>query len=134
MIEVSMSTALPASPDEVWKKVGGFGALHTWHPAVQSSEVEGRTRRLHLAGGTELVEELVDSDEAGHSYTYRIIDAGPLPVEGYESTIRVEGGKNGGSTLTWSSRFEPVGDPMAARSAIEGIYQAGFDNIGKLLS
>lgn len=130
-----MSRELPASADDVWKLAGGFEGMHEWHPAVESSKIDGRTRRLTLAGGRELVEELVRRDDTGHSYTYRIVDAGPLPVADYEATIRVERAPAGnGSKLTWESRFEPVGDAMAARSAIEGVYQAGLDNLSKLLS
>ena len=130
MIEVSMSRNLDAPADTVWEKIGKFEGLADWHPAVVEVQVEdgGKTRRLKLVGGNELVERLVEDGEG--SYTYQIVE-GPLPVEDYTATIKVEPA-DGGSKLTWSSKFEPVGDAMAARSAIEGIYQAGLDSVGKL--
>lgn len=130
MIEVSMSRNLSAPAEQVWNTIGKFDALADWHPAVTEVQLEdgGKTRRLKLMGGQELVERLVEDGEG--SYTYQVVE-GPLPVSDCTATIRVEPAEQG-SKLTWSAKFEPVGDPMAARSAVEGVYQAGLDNVSKL--
>ena len=146
MIEISLSTNINAPADQVWKVVGGFNDLPKWHPAVENSELadDGKTRKLSLIGGGKLVEELVDPERVAFPASFVLspllkvlyplvwavngIANGLLRVFG----IRVEDAGNG-SKLTWSGKFEPVGDPMAARSAIEGVYQAGLDNITNVL-
>jgi len=133
MTKVSMSTNLNVSADQVWKLIGGFNALPDWHPAVENSELtqEGQTRTLSLAGGGTLVEKLEKVDDGARTYTYSIVD-GLLPVANYTATIKVSG-EGDNSTIEWSSEFEPAGAPeQDAMKAIEGIYQAGFDNLKKM--
>ena len=135
MAKVSMSTELPVAIDQVWRLIGGFNALPEWHPAVQKSELQegGRIRHLQLANGAKLVERLEAFNENEHTYTYTI-EQGPLPVANYQATIRVrqEPGKPG-SIVEWSSEFAPSGAPETdAVAAIQGIYQAGFENLKKM--
>ena len=85
-------------------------------------------RTLALKGGGTIVEEQVERDEAGMSYTYRIIES-PLPVANYESTIAV--GHEGGTTIVWTGKFDAKGAPDAdAIGVIEGIYQGGLELAG----
>ena len=130
-----MSTELPVTIDQVWRLIGGFNALPDWHPAVQKSELQegGRVRQLQLANGATLVERLESFSETERMYTYTI-QQGPLPVLNYKATIRVrqEAGKPG-SIVEWSSEFVPSGAPETdAVAAIQGIYQAGFNNLKKM--
>ena len=134
MAKVSMSTDLSASADEVWKMIGQFNALPDWHPAVEKSELTeaGQTRTLSLAGGGKIIEKLEKVDEDARTYTYSIVDS-PLPVANYTSTITVTGeGPN--SKIEWSSEFDPAtgATPEDAMKAIQGVYQAGFDNLRKM--
>lgn len=136
MAKVSMTTQVPVPVAEVWRLIGGFNALPEWHPAVQKSELQegGRIRRMELAGGASIVERLQSFNEHEHEYSYSI-EHGPLPVANYKATIRVrqEPGK-AGSVVEWSSEFAPAGAGESdAVAAIQGIYQAGFDNLRKML-
>ncbi len=136
MSKVSLKSNLPATPDAIWKLVGGFNALPDWHPAIAKSEIttEGNTtfRRLTLAGGGSILEKLEKSDDDEHRYSYSILES-PLPVANYSGTIRVTEAAGGGSTIEWSSEFDPQGAPETdAVQAIQGIYQAGFDNLKKM--
>lgn len=81
-MDVSSSTRVPAPLAEVWRTVGDFTGLAAWHPAIAACTAEhgGRRRRVTLVDGSEIVEELVARDDAGASYTYTIVDSGPLPV------------------------------------------------------
>jgi hypothetical protein len=137
MAKVSMSVNLPASADKVWDLIGGFNALPDWHPAVEKSEVEGdgtgSVRTLHLAGGGTITERLVQLDDAGRVYSYSILSS-PLPVANYTGTIRLKESADGsGCALEWESDFEAAGAPEGdAVQVIQGIYQAGFDNLKKM--
>jgi hypothetical protein len=133
MAKISMSTDLNASADQVWKLIGGFNTLPDWHPAIEKSELtqEGQTRTLSLAGGGKIIEKLDKVDDGARTYTYSIIDS-PLPVANYTATITVTG-EGDNSTIEWSSEYDAAGASNEdAMKVVEGIYQAGFDNLKKM--
>jgi hypothetical protein len=132
MTKVSMSTKLEVSADEAWQMIGGFNALPDWHPAVENSELteEGQVRTLSLAGGGSIVEKLEKIDDKARTYTYSIINS-PLPLSNYTSTITVRD-TDDGAVVDWSSEFDPIGAENDAMNAVQGIYQAGFDNLKKM--
>ena len=137
MTKVSMSMDLGVSADQVWELIGGFNALPNWHPAVEKSEIEGEgagsVRTLHLAGGGTITERLERLDDAGKVYNYSIISS-PLPVANYNSTIRLHETDDGkGCKVEWESDFQAAGAPEGdAVAAIQGVYQAGLDNLKKM--
>lgn len=134
-MDVVVSEKMPVAVKQVWEAIRRFDELSQWHPAVSTSEGEddGKKRRLVLADGSEIVEELVEHDEGAHAYTYTIVKPGPLPVQNYKSTIKVEDDGKGNSKVTWSGSFEPTSDPTAAQQAIQNVYQSGLDNLRKMM-
>lgn len=133
MPKVTMSENLNVSADQVWQMIGHFNALPDWHPAVEKSELkeQGQTRTLSLAGGGTIVERLEEKDDQSRTYTYSIVDS-PLPVKNYTSTIKVTG-EGDNATVEWSSEFDAAGvGNNDAMKAIEGVYQAGLDNLKKM--
>ena len=136
MAKVKLDTKLPLAADAVWRSIGGFNALPSWHPAIASSEAtgegKGATRTLTLAGGGSIVERLEDADPARRSYRYSIL-SGPLPVADYLSELQVKDNGDGTSTVEWSSEFQPKGaNEGEAVSVMQGVYQAGLDNLRKM--
>jgi len=134
MSKVSLQSTFNVSPDQIWRLIGQFNALPDWHPAVQSSNLEGdgRVRRLKLMGGGEIVERLETIDEKDRLYRYSIV-SGPLPVANYTATLRVRDDGKGNSVVEWSSEFEPSGAAeVDAMKTVQGIYQAGFDSLKKM--
>jgi hypothetical protein len=130
MAQAFASIEIPASPDEVWQLIGGFGSLPDWLPYIRQSELSegGRVRRLANPDGQTVVERLVRFDDAARSYSYAILQAS-FPVTNYLSTLRVEEAEDGrGSRVDWSGRFTPngVSDREASR-LIQGIYEDGFE-------
>lgn len=133
MPKVSMSQNLNVSADQVWQMIGSFNALPDWHPSVEKSELaeEGQTRTLSLMGGGTIIEKLEKLDDNSRTYTYSIVDS-PLPIKNYTSTIKVTG-EGDNATVEWSSEFDAAGVPENdAMKAIEGVYQAGLDNLKKM--
>ena len=137
MTRVSMSANIGVSAKQVWDMIGGFNDISKWHPAIEKSEIEGEgkvtLRRLHLVGGGQILERLEQSDDDGNSYTYSILES-PLPIANYTATIKVNPNQSGsGCTVEWSSDFEAAGAPENdAVKVVEGIYQAGLDNLRKM--
>lgn len=121
---VSMNSSM--APDALWKKVGDFCGIGTWHPAIEKCvlSADGKTRTLSLKGGGTIVEALEKRDDANHSYTYTIL-SGPLPVANYHSTISVMPAAKG-SALKWIGTYEAKGaSPADAKKAIDGVYESG---------
>ena len=135
MTKVKMSTPLGVPAQKVWDLIGGINTVADWHPAVEKSELEqgGTIRKLSLVGGGEIVEKLTQTDDEGRTYSYSIVSS-PLPVAGYNAEIRVTG-EGDSCNIEWSSNFEPNGaSETDATEAIQGIYQAGFDNLKKMFN
>lgn len=139
-IKVARSAELSASAAKTWETVHAFDGLHTWHPAVEKTEMKsgsdnkpGSVRVLSLKGGGTIVETLTKYSASRRTMTYRIDEPGPLPVVGYVSTISVKPAMAGASVIRWTSSFkakEGVSD-ADAKKAIEGVYDAGLDNLKK---
>jgi hypothetical protein len=131
-IESSIKGTSAASADAVWTKIGDFCGISKWHPAIEKCvlSADGKMRTLSLKGGGTVVEKLEKRDDAGHSYSYSIID-GPLPVANYMSTISVA--KDGaGSVVTWSGKYDAKGASDAdSKKTMDGVYQAGVDVLVK---
>jgi Polyketide cyclase / dehydrase and lipid transport len=146
--KVVETMTLNAAPDAVWAKLKDFGALHTWHPAVQATAASdgnniGSRRTLTLKGGGTVIEELETHSEADKSFSYRMKDAGPIPVTNYSSKLTVKAGDAAGTTLVeWRGAFYrgyPNNDPPpdkndeAAVAAVTGIYKAGLSNLKSVM-
>lgn len=131
-IESSIKGTSAASADAVWTKIGDFCGISNWHPAIEKCvlSADGKMRTLSLKGGGTIVEKLENRDDAGHSYSYSIVD-GPLPVANYVSTISVA--KDGaGSVVTWSGKYDAKGASDAdSKKTMDGVYQAGVDVLVK---
>lgn len=134
MTRVSLKTELGVSPEMVWDLIGSFNALPDWHPSIEKSELKkkGEVRELSLAGVGTIIEKLEKLDDGERVYSYTITD-GPLPVSNYKATISVKEDADGTSVVEWSSEFDASGAPEnEAAKVIEGIYQAGFDNLKRI--
>jgi Polyketide cyclase / dehydrase and lipid transport len=142
--KVVETITINATPEVVWGKVKDFGAMHTWHPAVQACAAAdgnnvGSLRTLSLKGGGTVIEELETHSDADKSFSYRMKDAGPVPVTNYSSKLIVKPGSDAGTTVVeWRGAFYrgyPNNDPPpdkndeAAVAAVTGIYKAGLGNL-----
>jgi len=152
--QVEESIVINAAVADVWALVGDFTALHTWHPAVKTTEMkDDKTRLLTLGDGNTLTEKLIKLDSDSMKLKYKIIDmttietiefAGrqikrqTLPVNTYSSTIKVEA-EGDASKVTWKGKFyraymlnPPTPEGMSdkdAIAAITGVYKGGLENL-----
>lgn len=130
MANVIRSRKFNSTPEIIWKKIGDFKSLHTWHPAVKNctSSQSGKVRELTLANGGHIFETLLN-DGGALSYTYRI-DKSPLPVKNYVATLRVRDAGQNACQVEWEATFEPAGaSEEEAVTVIGGIFQGGLDNL-----
>lgn len=123
MAQVSRTQRFDGSAEEMWRRIGGWGDPHTWHPAVADTKAEGDKRTVFLEGGGEIHE--TQTDVGPLTYSYRI-DESPLPVANYTATIAVRD-VDGGCEVEWGSTFDADGaSDEEAEAAIAGIYEGGF--------
>ncbi|NRS50395.1 SRPBCC family protein [Brevibacillus sp. HB2.2] len=133
MANTMATTEISASPDQVWKLIGGFNSLPDWLPYIPSSEMSegGRVRRLENPDGDVIIERLVGFNEKERHYTYSIMQA-PFPVTNYESTIHVRENGDKGTLVEWSGQFTPVGvSDDEAIKLFHGIYSDGLEALKK---
>jgi len=102
---VDVSVAAP--PQEVWKKVGDFGAVGELFPALESFRLEGDDRIIGMFG-LEIRERLLAKDEESRVLTYSVVDG--VPVESHTATISVEP-EGEHSRVIWAYDVSP--DDMA---------------------
>lgn len=131
--KVNEFVSIAAPADDVWKKLREFGCMG-WHPAVDSTEAHdgnqaGSIRTLRLKGGANILEKLDGHSDESRSYTYRMLDSGPLPIHDYSSTIRVREAGIMSCQVEWSGSFASSNDDGMAVEIITGIYQAGLSHL-----
>ena len=129
-VESGVTMTSSMSPDALWKKVGDFCGIATWHPAIEKCvlSADGKQRTLSVKGGGSVVEALEKWDDANRTYTYTIL-SGPLPVANYHSTISVSADPKG-SALKWIGNFDAKGASDAdAKKTMDGVYEAGAKSL-----
>ena len=109
--KVDQTVTIHATPDAVWKVVGPFGGIGSWHPDVAKVEAtggdaEGGVRKVTLKQGGTLVEGLDEWKAEGRTYSYRMSDPDlkALPVSSYSATVTVTQDGDG-SKVEWMGRF-----------------------------
>ena len=114
MPQVQYNAVVNSDADVVWNIIKRFGAISDWHPAIPSSEIEGGTdhgvvgcvRRLVLADGAILREQLLMMDESQRTFSYRFVEA-PLQVDNYVAHVKVIALHDQPRTvIQWSASFE----------------------------
>jgi hypothetical protein len=140
MARAHASTVINAPIDRVWAHIRDFNSLDDWHPGIESSEIEGGgpsdrvgcIRKMVLAGGGVIREQLLEMSDMGHHYSYSILDS-PLPVANYRATLRLRRISDGDRTFAdWSASFDanpPEKQAEAEAMISTGVFQGGFDAI-----
>lgn len=101
--EYELAIDVDASPEATWAVVGDLTGVPRWFTKYTECTVDGDVRVLRNADGAELVETLLERDEAGRSYAYTVI-AGP-PLRSHRASFRVVP-RDGGSTILWHTNAE----------------------------
>ena len=90
MPRVVKSTIIDAPTDQVWAVLRDFNGFDRWHPALEASAIErsqsadriGCVRRVKLADGSELREQLLALSDLEQSFSYCLLDT-PIPLFNY---------------------------------------------------
>lgn len=136
-----------APAEKVWAKVGDYGNLGAFHPAVAKTEIlsgtnntKGAVRLLTLGDGGTVNETLTSYDAAGMSYAY-VINESVLPVSHYAAKIDVNAVSANVTEVVWNANFarkDPSdmpakgADDAAATGTIQAVFKGGLDNLKKI--
>lgn len=126
MGHVSTTKQYRISADEMWSRIGDPGALATWHPAVDSTElIDGGRQRINRLGAVRVVEPIVDRGD--RHYTFRMSQT-PLPLRDFESTLRVREEGPGGCAVEWEATYQAAGVSDAeADDLVRGFFETGLN-------
>lgn len=139
----------PISAKEIWKIVGNFNGMNTWHPAVKKSEItkgknntQGAIRVLTLENGEKLHEKLLSYNSKKMSMSYDI-HKGEYPASYYVGLLKVLPGGNGKSKIVWTATLirkdtdpnpKEGEDDVAATLTTKKIHKDGLENLKKMTS
>ncbi len=133
MTHITITRAIPAPPEKVWRALRSFGLeyMKGFPYTLTGSEI-GAERSFNLSDG-EMIERIFAFDDLRMALSYRIVKS-PWPVTGYSASIRVAPGENG-AVVTWTADFEPDGvTEDAAVQIVEGTIKLNLRLIEKMFS
>ncbi|MFG1432551.1 SRPBCC family protein [Xanthobacter sp. V2C-8] len=104
------TAVIDAPPEAVWKLVGDFGAIASWHPDVKAASATGRepgAERVLVLEKGEITDGLDEIDPAARRIAYRLSkeNVEALPVSFYTATLTVDDAGGGRSKVEWAARL-----------------------------
>lgn len=160
--KISVEVVINAPADKVWETVKDLCSIEKWHPDVtgcvhEGGYEKGATRKLTLANGGWIVDELKKYDPKKHMYKYRIEEMSTaktivwasreqqvpvLPVANYSAVIEVKPMEDNGTKVVWKGAFyraymnnnppEEMNEEAAIKAATE-FHRRGLENLKKLV-
>jgi len=121
--EYELTIDVDAPPDVAWSVVGDPTAVPRWFGKYVECTVDGDVRTLRSAEGAELVELLMDRDEAGRRYAYTVT-AGP-PLRSHLASFQVVP-RDGGSTIVWRTAAVFLDESIDAEERLAGAQREGL--------
>jgi hypothetical protein len=136
---VVKSTIIDAPVERVWALLRDFNGFDRWLPAVKTSAIErhlpsdlvGCVRRLQLADGAEVREQLLTLSDLEMTFSYCLLDT-PIPLFNYVAHVRLLPVTDGNRTFWhWEGRFTtPAGSEVEMTKLVgEQIFEAGFAGV-----
>ncbi|MFG1402980.1 SRPBCC family protein [Xanthobacter sediminis] len=101
---------IDAPPEAVWKLLGDFGAIASWHPDVKAASATGRepgAERVLVLEKGEITDGLDEIDPAARRIAYRLSkeNVEAFPVSFYTATLTVDDAGGGRSKVEWAARL-----------------------------
>ncbi len=127
--EVFVDTTVSA--DHAWALAGDPAAVPAWFPAVKSVELDGDIRRAEMANGAEIVERLVDRDDAARQYSYVVVSGIPS-LTSHRATMRVEP-TPGGARIFWRQTATSSNPDYDIESRLRGVMTSALERMRAML-
>ena len=135
-VDIRRTTVIDAPVDELWTILRDFNSHAGWHPAVETSRIEGgetgdqigAVRDFRLTDGSRIREQLLSLSDSKRSFSYCILEA-PSPLRNYVAHVRLRPVTGEHACLwEWRASFDP---PVPQRDRLarfvrDDIIEAGF--------
>jgi len=133
MTRVKASEEFPVDAEALWREIGSFQNVGSWHPLLASvsgfGETPGSVRNVTSQEGQKQIERLREINSAEHYYRYDIISSS-MPVSQYKGELRIQDSGDQTSRVVWSSAFRvKSGDETKAAEMVRQFLQAGLDSL-----
>jgi hypothetical protein len=113
MAKAYYSTVFDNTIEEVWSKISNFNDDRWSGEVTESASENGKsgstvgTIRVHTFGDKTARSDLRAYSDIEHFFTYGFVGAPPLPIDNYESTLRVTPIVDGNRAFVeWSATFD----------------------------
>ncbi len=137
MIDLCVSSVIPAEIDRVWAVVRDFNAMPNWHPLIAQSRIEtgspsdqiGCVRNFSTTDGGHIREQLLSLSDHDHSFSYSILEA-DLPLLDYTAGLSLMCITDDDTTFgRWWAKFRtPPGQEEELSKLVRNeVFQAGFE-------
>ena len=126
--ELSVDVAVP--PEQAWELVGDPVGVPRWFPKYVSASLDGAMRTLVRDDGGELVEELLERDDARRYYAYTVVSG--APVASHRASFEVQA-VGDGSRIVWWTRTEPQDPAVDMESRLRPGQEAGLERMKAVL-
>jgi Polyketide cyclase / dehydrase and lipid transport len=127
--EYTLTVDVDSAPDVVWAIVGDPVGVPKWFTKYVEATVDGDIRTLRNADGGELVERLLERDDAARTYAYTVI-AGP-PLASHHASFTVNA-REGGSTIVWHTNAVFADPTIDTEERLAGAQRAGLERLKEL--
>lgn len=135
-VDIRRSTVIDTPADDLWSILRDFNSHSRWHPAVETSRIEGgetgdrigAVRDFRLTDGSRIREQLLYLSDSKLSFGYCILEA-PAPLRNYVAHVRLRPVTGEDACLwEWRASFEPSAAERdrLARFVRDDIIEAGF--------
>ena len=104
MATVRYERRIAASADAVWDVVKDPASIPQWFPGIDSCDVDGKIRTIHLRNGISMPEEIIAIDSIARRFAYRVTS--PLYKSHLGTIDVIEIGDND-SLCVYSTTAEP---------------------------
>jgi len=127
--EIFVETAVSA--DAAWALAGDPARIAEWFGPVKSVAIDADTRRAVMGNGAEIVERLVERDDAARRYSYVVLSGIP-DLTSHRATIRVEP-TPGGSRIFWRQTATSSKPDYDIEARLRGVMTAGLERLREIL-
>ena len=105
MATLFMTSRLPVSVEQAWRRVAAVDQVHDILPVVTSCSFEGDQRACLLANGAQLKEKIISIDNDLKRLAYSVIDS-PFGLEYHAASMQIVADGQG-SRIDWTTDFKP---------------------------
>jgi Polyketide cyclase / dehydrase and lipid transport len=119
------------SADAAWALAGDPARLPEWFAPVSSVVIDADVRRAVMGNGAEIVERLVERDDATRRYSY-VVGSGIPDLTSHRATISVEP-TPGGSRILWRQTATSRKPGYDIEARLRGVMSAGLERLREIL-